>query len=165
MKNLFLNIEFITLLSKYQLKTEYTFYHFFKRDIVGFIRSKKDILEKSKEEKLIFDTEHSNYKKTDEKKTDFIETEIQAKKANHIFPLIILIFIAGAFIVISSSGKKSSYKKNTYLTKPKAANSINKDTNTTIDKTQRLIKLTEMLQKNLITEDEFRTLKAKMASE
>jgi cbb3-type cytochrome oxidase subunit 3 len=136
---------------------------------VGFIRATKEDLERSKEEQLILDAENSKGKKTDFKKTDFTETElaneIQVKKANHIFPLIILIFIAGVFIVLSSNGKKNNNKKNTYLTKPKATNVANKEANITIDKTQRLIKLTEMLQKKLITEDEFKTLKAKMLSE
>lgn len=103
-----------------------------------------------------------NYKETG------LKNKIKSGKVNHVLLLLLLIFTAVVFIIMSSSGEKSAYEKDlekSYINKTKATEIINSTDNTetnSTDNTAKLIKLVEMLEKGLITEDEFKALKASL---
>jgi len=129
---------------------------------VSLIRAARDGFEKSKEEKLISDSENSNDIGIE------LENRTQSAKVNHILPLMILVLSTGIFIAISSNGKKSDAAKKAYPSQIKTMQPVSKKNNSAItnkDKEKRLIELEKMLEKGLITKDEFTTLKANMLYE
>ena len=113
-----------------------------------------------------------------------LKTKIASTKVNHILHLLLCIPTAGFWIIpwilitISASGERSGYekslkdfyqKKNTLLTKKENQQIQNeedalerKEETQSMDNTEKLIKLSEMLEKGLLTEEEFKQQKEKL---
>lgn len=107
---------------------------------------------------------------------DRLQTKVKSTKVNHILHLLLCIptagfwIIAWILIVISASMEKSGYEKELKefyqmrgrLQKKKEDKQKENEIENTphLDKTEKLIKLSEMLEKGLITEEEFKTQKA-----
>jgi len=107
-----------------------------------------------------------------------LQTKIKSTKVNHILHLLLSIITAGIWVVIwilitiSAGSEKRGYEtrlKDFYgmkgrLENKKADKKRKQDIEDTptMDKTEKLIKLSEMLEKGLLTEDEFKQQKEKL---
>jgi len=100
-----------------------------------------------------------------------LQIKIKATKVNHILHLLLCIPTVGFWIIIwilvtvSVSSEKSGYEKELkefYEMKAKLQKKNDDEktsqqiNNNNLDTTEKLIKLSEMLDKGLITEDEFK---------
>lgn len=109
-----------------------------------------------------------------------LKTKIASTKVNHILHLLLCIPTAGLWIIIwiliaiSASSKRSGYEKDLkefYQMKGKVEKKLHQketyeilENNPSMDNTEKLIKLSDMLEKGLITEGEFHQQKEKLLS-
>ena len=113
-----------------------------------------------------------------------LKTKIASTKVNHILHLLLCIPTAGFWIIawilitISASGERSGYEKSLKDFYQKKNNLLTRKENQKIqdeedaleriretqsmDNTEKLIKLSEMLEKGLLTEEEFKQQKEKL---
>lgn len=106
-----------------------------------------------------------------------LKSQIDGTKVNHILHLILSIITAGIWIivwiliVISASSERRGYEKALKLEYQKKEDLIKKEKNidTTesiknekMDTAEKLIKLAELKEKGLITDDEFTAQKSKL---
>jgi len=101
-----------------------------------------------------------------------LKSKIASTRVNHILHLILSIITVGFWlivwilVVIGSNSERSSYEKalkkeyqkKEALLKKEASTNINIQTDTT----DKLVKLSELLEKELITKEEFEDQKAKL---
>lgn len=114
-----------------------------------------------------------------------LKTKIASTKVNHILHLLLCVPTAGFWIIawilitISASSERSGYEKNLKdffqmkndVLKIKEKNKRIRDNKDTVeqlentpnmDNTEKLIKLSEMLEKGLLTEEEFKQQKEQL---
>ncbi len=106
-----------------------------------------------------------------------LKSKIEGTKVNHILHLLLCIPTAGIWIiiwiliVISASSERSGYekalkleyqKKENLIKKEKSINSSDTTNHHDMDNTEKLIKLAELKEKGLITDDEFTAQKNKL---